>query len=176
MHKIRQSILMAILDKGPGKNGIINRVLKWIIDLILPYLYVIFNACLSTGYRPTHFCLSITILFRKPGKPDYTIGKAYWPIAILNTMEKTLEFIIAKRITYLVETPGFLSQSHFGTRHSSSIQHALHYLMERFYEFWNKKEIATALLLNVTGAFDNVFKDRLLYNLPIKNTDFRIVN
>ena len=100
MHEIHQSILMAISDKAPGEDGIPNRILKSIIDLILPHLYVIFNACLSTGYCPTHFRSSITVVLRKPGKPDYTIAKAYRPIALLNTIGKALEFIIAKRISY----------------------------------------------------------------------------
>lgn len=133
MHEIRQSILIAISDKAPGEDGIPNRILKSIIDLILPYLYVIFNACLSTGYCPTHFRSSITVVLRKPGKPDYTITKAYRPIALLNTIGKALEFIIAKRISYLAETYGLLPPNHFGARRSSSTEHALHYLVERVY-------------------------------------------
>ena len=131
-HEIRQSILTAISDKAPGEDGIPNRILKSIIDLILPYLSIIFNACLSTGYCPTHFRSSITIVLRKPGKPDYTIAKAYRPIALLNTIRKALEFIIAKRITYLAETHGLLPRNHFGAHRSSSTEHGLHYLVEKF--------------------------------------------
>lgn len=175
-HETRQAILTAILDKAPGEDGIPNRIVKSIIDLILPYLYIIFNACLSAGYCPTHFRSSITIVLRQPGKPDYTIAKAYRPIALLNTIGKALEFIIAKRITYLAETHGLLPQNHFGARRSGSTGHALHYLIERIYASWNKKKIATALLLDVTRAFDNVSKDKLLHNLRIKKIDPRIVN
>ena len=39
-----------------------------------------------------------------------------------------------------------------------------------------KRKIATALLLDVTGAFDNVSKNTLLHNLRIKKIDPRIVN
>ncbi len=37
MHEIHQSILLAISVKAPGEDGIPNRILKSIIDLILPY-------------------------------------------------------------------------------------------------------------------------------------------
>ncbi len=102
--------------------------------------------------------------------------QAYWLIALLNTIGKALEFIIAKRISYLAETYGFLPPNHFGARLSSSTEHALYYLVERVYATWNKKKIATALLLDVTGAFDNVSKNRLLNNLCIKKIDPRIMN
>ena len=62
MHEIRQSILIAISNKAPGKDGIPNCILKSIIDPILLCLHIIFNACLLTGYYPTHFCLSITVV------------------------------------------------------------------------------------------------------------------
>lgn len=175
MHEIRQSILMAISNKAPGEDGIPNRILKSIIDLILPYLDVIFNACLTVGYCPAHFRSSITIVLRKPGKPDCTIAKAYRPIALLNTIGKALEFLIAKWITYLAKTHDLLPQNHFGACRSSSTEHTLDYLIERIYAPWNKKKIATALLLDVTGAFDNVSKDRLLHNPRMKKIDPRIV-
>ena len=106
-HEIRQSILTAILEKAPGEDRIPNRILKSIIDLILLYLFIIFNACLSTGYCLNHFWSFITIILQKPGKPDYTIAKAYWPITFLNTIGKALEFFIAKQITYLAEIMAF---------------------------------------------------------------------
>ena len=48
--------------------------------------------------------------------------------------------------------------------------------MERVYAFWNQKKITTAVFLDVTGAFNNVFKNRLLHNLRIKKMDPRIMN
>lgn len=38
-----------------------------------------------------------------------------------------------------------------------------------------QEKIASALLLDVIGAFDNVSKDRLLHNLRTKQIDTRIV-
>ena len=54
-------------------------------------------------------------------------------------------------------------------------EHALHYLVERIYRAWNAKKIASALLLDVKGAFDNISKKRLLHNLRTKQIDTRIV-
>ena len=62
MRKIRQLILMVISDKTPGEDGIPNRILKSIIDLILSYLDIIFNTCLIVGYCPAHFYSFIRIV------------------------------------------------------------------------------------------------------------------
>ncbi len=149
--------------------------MKLLIDSLLPYLYQIFNKCLDTGFCSTHFRSSITVVFRKPGKPDYTTAKAYRPIALLNTLGKALEFIFAKRITYLAETYRLLPHNYFGARRARSTEHALHHIVKHIYSSWNKKKIASVLLLDVTSAFDNVSKDRLLHNFCTKQIDAQIV-
>lgn len=101
------TILGSIWKKVSGEDSIPNLILKLIIDVLLPHLYRIFNACLDIGFRPTHFRASVTIVLRKPGRSDYTVAKAYRPIALFNNLGKSLEFILARRITYLAETYGF---------------------------------------------------------------------
>jgi hypothetical protein len=47
-------------------------------------------------------------MLRKPGKGDYLNPSAYRPIALLNTLGKTLESVIAGRITETAESYGLL--------------------------------------------------------------------
>ncbi len=175
VHEIRSTILGSIFKKAPGEDGIPKLILKLLIDSLLPHLYRIFNKCLDTGFFPMHFRSSITVVFHKPGKLDYTTAKAYHPIALLNTLGKALEFILAKRITYLAETYRLLPHNHFGSRRDRSTKHALYYIVKRIYSSWNKRKIPSVLLLDITGAFDNVPKDRLLHNLRTKQINARIV-
>lgn len=133
VYEIRSTILGSISKKALGKDGIPSYILKLVIDALLPHSYRIFNACLDTGFFPTHFRALVTVVLRKPGKPDYTLAKAYRPIVFLNTLGKFLGFILAKRITYLAKTYGLLPQNHFGARRARSTKHALHYVVERIY-------------------------------------------
>ena len=123
------------------------------------------NSSLHLGYYPRHFRNSITISLRKPGKLDYHIPKAYRPIALLKTLEKTLDSIIATRLSWAAETFELLPRGHLGGRKGTSPEHAIHMLLESIRAAWDKNEIATLLLLDVTGAFDNVSQVRLLHNL-----------
>lgn len=56
------------------------------------------------------------LVLQKLGKLNYIMAKAYHPITLFNMLEKTFEFILAKKITYLVETYRLLLYNHFGTR------------------------------------------------------------
>lgn len=92
-----------------------NQILKIALPLLLPYMLWLFNSSLHLGYYPRHFRNSITISLRKPGKPDYHIPKAYRPIALLNTLEKTLDSIIATRLSWAAETFELLPRGHRGS-------------------------------------------------------------
>lgn len=112
--EIAQAIRKAAPRKAPGTDGIPTLILQCAIKEILPSLDMIFNACLDLGHCPKHFKSSITVVLRKPGKEDYSQAKAYRPVALLNTIGKIFDLIIARRISYAAETHGLLPQTHLG--------------------------------------------------------------
>lgn len=77
IYKIRQSFFIAIFNKALSKDNIPNRIFKSIIDLIFPYLYVIFNIYLLIDYYFNYFYFSITSFFQNLEKSNYIIAKAY---------------------------------------------------------------------------------------------------
>ena len=100
--------------KAPGPDGIINKALTVAIPRLKGHLARLFNQSLCLGYCPQHFRESATIVLRKPGKDNYTVPKAYRPIALLNTIGKIMDSIIAKRLSYLAESVGLLPDTHMG--------------------------------------------------------------
>jgi hypothetical protein len=129
----------------------------------------------SEGYFPAHFKESITVVLRKPGKDDYKQPKSYRPIALLNTLGKALEAILANRLTYLADTYHLLPARHTGGRKLTSTDHAVYLLLQSIHKAWAGKKVASLLLLDVSGAFDNVSRPRLLHNLRKCRIDERIV-
>ena len=65
---------------------------------MLPALNCLFNACVKLGYHPEVFKRANTVVLRKPKKNDYTNLKAYRPIALLDTIGKALELIVARKL------------------------------------------------------------------------------
>ncbi|XMA13648.1 hypothetical protein WAI453_006439 [Rhynchosporium graminicola] len=175
--EVLQAIASTPPKKAPGPDGIINRVLHIIAAQLAPHLTRIYNWSLRLGYCPAHFRQSTPIVLRKPGKDNYTVPKAYRPIALLNTIGKLMDSIIARRISYVTEAHQLLPSTHIGGRKGRSVDHALHTIVEKIYEAWNSPEpqAASLLLLDVSGAFDNVSHARLLHNLRKRRIDERTV-
>jgi hypothetical protein len=118
---------------------------------------------LRTYYEPwKHF---ITVVLRKPGKPDYEVPKAYRPIALLCTIAKVLTAIVAEGLGRIVEEHQLVPPTHFGGRPGRTTTDALHYLVYKIKDAWRRGRVASVLFLDVEGAFPNAVTDQLIHNL-----------
>ena len=84
------------------------------------------------------------MVLRKPGKPYYTITKAYRPIALENTLGKVLESVMMDIISYLTETYELLPAHHYRGWPGRSAEDAMMILTENIYKAWKNKKIYTA--------------------------------
>ena len=150
---------------SPGPDGIPNLILQHIARPLSPILTRVFNACLQLGYHPRHFRLQETAVIRKPQKPDYTLVKAYRPIALLNTIGKVMETVMASRLAFLAATKNLLPPRHLGGLTGKGTEQALHLIVEDIHEAWRKGKVVSMLLLDVEAAFPNVIGERLVENL-----------
>ena len=103
-------------SSAPGPDHVTWRHVK--LALSLPdtdaALLAIFNRICLTGLWPSCFKDSISVIIPKPNKPDYSIPKAYRPIALLNTMGKLLTKILANRLQHDAAQYGLLHREQFG--------------------------------------------------------------
>jgi ribonuclease HI len=127
-------------------------------------------------YCPAKFKKSITVALRKPGKDDYSQPKSYRPIALMNTIGKILDTVLARRIQYYAERHHMLPTTHTGGRKQSSCEHAIHLLLEKVHSAWRRRNVASLLMLDVSGAFDNVSHERLLHNMRKRGLPLEIIN
>ena len=164
-HEVREAFRSSRGDKAPGNDNIQFKVLKIAAPVISPLLTQIYNASLRLHYWPACWKEAKVIVIRKPGKKDYCDPKSYRPISLLNTLSKNMEFILAKRISAIAELHHLLPITHCGGRKSSSTEHAIHLLLEQIYAGWKNNQVSSLLLLDVSGAFDNVNHQRLLWNI-----------
>ena len=61
---------------------------------------LLFNNICDLGVWPSWFKESVSVIIPKPKKIDYTVPKAYRPIALLNTMGKLLTKVLANRMQF----------------------------------------------------------------------------
>jgi endonuclease/exonuclease/phosphatase (EEP) superfamily protein YafD len=176
--EIGRAIKGAASRKAPGGDGIANETIKALVinadqsvlrdSRPMKELERIFNASVDLGHYPRHFHLATTIALQKQGKTaeQKKTTKAYRPIALLNTVGKILESVIAERIHFYLEVVHISPPpTHFGGRKNRSADEALHFIVETIYTAWNQGYKVTIISLDVSGAFDYVSHPRLLHNL-----------
>lgn len=163
--EVSEVIRSLALFKAAGADELPNKAIMAGREILVPILTHLFNASLQLQHCPEHFKKSITVALRKPGKPDYSEPKAYRPIALMNTIGKVMDAVLARRISHLAEKYAMLPFTHAGGRKLASCEHGIHTILERIHSTWREKKIASLLLLDVSGAFDNVSHTRLLHNL-----------
>ena len=172
--QIRKAINKLAPGKAPGPDEISNKVLKETLPIIEQHLQILMQASVNTGHFPKPFKHTTTIVLRKPGKPDYTVSKAYRPIALENTLGKVLESVMADTMSYITETHELLPAQHFGGRPGRSTEDAMMILSESIHKAWKNNKVFSAVFMDVAGAFNNVHHERLIHNLKTRRMPLSI--
>ena len=70
-----------------------------------------------------------------------------------------------------------MPEEQMGARKGRSVETALELITDAVHTVWSMggANVASLLLLDVAGAFDNVSHERLLHNLKVKRIPTRIV-
>ena len=163
--QIKRAIDKLAPNKAPGPDEIPNHVLKRCLSILQDHILALAQQSMLTGHFPQPFKETITLVLRKPNKPNYTKPNAYRPIALENTIGKVLESIMADHISYLCETFNLLPKHHFGGRPGRTTEDAMLILSENIYQAWKDGKVFSAILMDVAGAFNNVHHNRLIHNM-----------
>lgn len=177
--------------KSSGSDGIANEALKMAKDIITPYLEAFFKACGQLGYFPKYLKKSKSILFFKEGK-EANDPKAYRPIALLSSIGKLFEKMIADRLikihkSYRSNDPrNPLPLMQFGGLPGRSTTLALQAVTCFVQNTWrleklNRREkrylrrFASILGLDISGAYPRVDRDALIKALVSKGIPLYMV-
>src|SRR5271168_1673710 len=173
--QIRRLIAKLSPHKAPGPDGIPNMVLQKCVDIIISRLIRIYRAIMDLNLNYGPWKEFTTVVLRKPGKPSYEVPKAHRPIALISTMAKVLTAIVAEGLSKAVERHQLISKTHFSGRLGRSTADAVHYLVDKVFTAWRDNRVASALFLDVEGAFPNAVTTRLFHNLKRRRVPTAIV-
>lgn len=142
-----------------------NNVMRNTADLLAPHIGPIFRATFTLKTYPGHWAESLTVVLRKPGKPDYRKPGAYRPVNISHGFGRAINACVKEDIQYWLEKRNIIPRYQFGGRAGRTTTDAIIQLTTIVKEAWRRGEVATALLLDVKGAFPSVHIPMLLHEL-----------
>jgi hypothetical protein len=118
---------------------------------------------LLKGYFPAQWKVAQIVLILKPGKPPNELS--YRPINLLPTVSKVFEKLLLKRLLPVVEYNRTIPNHQFGFRQRHSTLEQTYLIVQRINETLENKQYCSATFLDISQAFDKVWRTGLLYKL-----------
>jgi hypothetical protein len=176
--KMLKIIRRIVFDKISSFDEIINKLLKICVFIMMQLLISLFVVCIQQTYHSKTFKKVNIITLKKIDKRDYTISKTYWSIALLNIIEKILEFIMSKKISWIAKTYWLLLDTFMKCRKNRSIETTLKFLIEQIHIVWKQRtnRVITLLKLNVTSVFDTMSHVRLIHDMKKRKISSWIID
>lgn len=153
--------------KAPGPDQVPTGLLKACGPPLWAALAKIANARLALGYFPKRFRSAIVAVIPKANKTpaEKAVPGGWRPIALLSSVGKVIETVIAKRLAAAAEEHLLLPDEQMGNRKERSTELAIRMVVDTARAAWTRGGTATLLQLDFSGAFDTVNHRRLLYSL-----------
>ena len=134
-------------------------------DPLVPHIGPLFRATNTLDFYPPEWARTETLILKKPGKPDYTTPWARSPIAFSDGLARLLNKCLAMDMVTMCERLQILPANHFRARPGRTTTDSIHLLTKSVKDAWRKKQVASALFLDVKSAFPSVDITRLVHNM-----------
>ncbi|XP_029171149.1 uncharacterized protein LOC114940599 [Nylanderia fulva] len=163
---IRRTILRA-KSNAIGSDGISIKMLKLVIDGILPILEHLFNFSLMSGEFPSQWRSALVCPIPKIKNP--TSVKHYRPISILPALSKILERVACEQINRYLEREDLRDQCQFAYRKNYSTQTCLIRMMDDVRQAVDLRMVTISVFFDFSKAFDRVNHRLLIKKLKELN-------
>ncbi|GFU93810.1 probable RNA-directed DNA polymerase from transposon BS [Trichonephila clavipes] len=159
---------MAFLDmtKSPGPDGVFGRMLENLGHRGKLRLLDTINLSWKIGRLPAEWKRAIIIPIKKAGKNNWS-SKDFRLIALTSTTCKIMEKMILIRIQYFLDSKNLIPGEQYGYRRGHSTVDQIISFCQSIRDAQNCKPThhTMAALLDLTKAFDRVWKHKLLIKL-----------
>ena len=144
----------------PNKAAGIDRIKPILLKNLSPKFYerltILYKVSLALEYTPGAWCTSKVVIIPKPDKKDYSNPKSFRPMSLTPFLFKLREKLVKLQIeeTTLATNPHHDQQHAFRAGRSTDM--ALSEAVDYIKKAPLNKEYAIGVVLDISGAFDNL--------------------
>ena len=153
-----QTLLEHIKNLKPkasyGRDMLSNKLLKLALPSLLQPLTSLINLSMATGFVPNQITISKVIPLHKEGSKQ--LFNNYRPIAIVSSVGKLLERVVATQLTNYLEAWNILSPFQFGFRAGHSISLPLTHFAKQVFSSLSSDRFNLSVFIDLKKAFDTV--------------------
>ena len=175
LKEIENEITKLNHKKAPGLDLISAKMLKVLLQERLLDLMYILSAIIRLEYWPKSLKQAQVIMLPKPGKNPIDVT-SYRPISLLPTISNVLEKLILKRNNKKSNPQDWIPNHQFGFRQTHFTIQQCHRVADTINKALENHQFCTAAFLDVSQAFDKVWRPGLLSKikkiLPINITTY----
>jgi ribonuclease HI len=164
MAELNDAITRLKIKKAPGKDGVCNEMIKHLGPAARQKLLELFNQSWNKGVFPSAWKEAIIIPILKKDK-DPKKKSSYRPISLLSALGKTLERMVNRRLLWHLETNNLITKEQTAFRKNRSTEDQLIYLSQSIENAFQEKKKVVAAFIDLSKAFDKVWKEGLLLKL-----------
>ena len=165
--------------KSPGKDGILNEMIKSCKDSLLPIFEKIFNLIFVSGFFPSLWKISLLTLIHKGG--SVLDPNKYRGISLSSCISKLFCTVLKKRIRKHMKQHEYDNKYQIGfMENSRTSDHLLilRTLIDKYVKIAGKQKFLYVCFIDFQKAFDLVWHDGLFYkclNYDINGFMYRIL-
>ncbi|CAD6901915.1 unnamed protein product [Tilletia controversa] len=115
LEELRSAVFGHAQDRASGPDDIPFRALRAAWPELGEQLFALFETALAIDWHPRPFRQATWVALQKGGKRDPTLPRSFRLIALLPTLGKVLEKVVAVRLATLGLEHGFIASEQFGS-------------------------------------------------------------
>lgn len=159
-----KNLIMTLKNKNSkGPDGISPILVKFFCDELAPYVKLLINESLKTGYTPNATKIARVIGIYKGGNADHVSN--FRPISVTSIFGKLIEMWVNSQLSLFIEKNKILSSEQYGFRLNSNTTSACFDLMNKVCKSRDDGNVTCLTFIDTQKAFNSVNRRKLIDKL-----------
>ncbi len=150
---------------APGPDRILPLMVLYAAPNKSAALQQTYMSCWKQGVVPEVWKDETRIYIPKPDKSTYNVAKSYRSLSLTSILGKIYERIAVSRLQHFMQSNGLYDQYQYAYQQNRNITQAIMFFSLNVLKGFKEGKDTLAAFIDLAGAFDNVWRQGLIFKL-----------